>query len=49
MIMFVVLKGEVYVLEFEYANAEIADYYLYWLDGEEADLIDNFRINTRKG
>lgn len=37
-----------YVLEFEYANAEIADHYLYWLDGEEADKVDKYRISGRK-
>lgn len=38
----------IYSIEFDYSEEDIANNLLYWLSAEEADLIDEYRMNKRK-
>lgn len=34
------------VIEYEYSNPEFGGPYLEWLDGDELDLVENYRLST---
>lgn len=38
----------IYSITFDYSKEDMADNFLYWLNCEEADLIDEHRMNKRK-